>query len=292
MSVIGRKERLQQVRNPRQAMILRLSGPAEGGAHLCAVFECRKPAGRSTGDSLGRYCRQHLKHTRRHGHPIKPSYRASEIAPYRIAVAKWLAMNATRREVEHALAGIEQILAASGRAVEPRHLLGLPAKDRAAAIWARIRERRAEPKAILATILGVSLCIAADHQRPSHAEFRYVQVAKLLNRIGGGIVRRWEQTPLTIKNSDGVARTVERPPKVMRWFPDSSGLVLREVGRAACEAASWILHGRTVEMLAEVRALITPKRRYPPKKSTNAPATADRAPTVKTLNDGTLIIKR
>lgn len=187
---------MQRTNKRAAALERRIADTTDAAQHKCAVFECGERAGRASGEGLGRYCRKHLKHWRRHGHPTTTSYRASDIAPFRDATSKWLRANRERREVANAIASLEQILAASGRAIEPRHLRGLAAKDRASAIWARIRDRQVSPEAILAIILGVSLCIAADPQRPSHAEFRYVQVAKLLNRMGGGIVRRWEQPPL------------------------------------------------------------------------------------------------
>jgi hypothetical protein len=70
--------------------------------------------------------------------------------------------------------------------------------------------------------------------------------------MGGGVVKRWEQQPLRMTWSDGRERIVERSPIVLRDFEDSEGLVLRELGRAACEAAAWVLHDRTWEFAAEV----------------------------------------
>ena len=159
--------------------------------HKCWVFDCTERSGSGAAYGLGRFCRKHLNHWRRHGHPTQRSYTAGEVRPYRDGAARWLAANADDPGVINALAALRQLYAASGRAVEPRHLRGSSAKEKAAAIWARLRDRQVAPDAILSVALGATLCVANDPQRPSTAEWRYVQIAKLLTRMGGGVVRRW-----------------------------------------------------------------------------------------------------
>ena len=58
-----------------------------------------------------------------------------------------------------------------------------------------------------------------------------------------------EQPPLQMTGADGAVRAVMRPPIVLRWFADSEGMVLREIGEEAYRAAEWVMYGRTEELL-------------------------------------------
>jgi hypothetical protein len=86
-----------------------------------------------------------------------------------------------------------------------------------------LREKKLTPDVILAAILGVALCHHLDPQK-GNKEYRRVQIGKLLNRMGGDTTRRWDSHT----SRPGSPSTI-----VMRWFPASEGLVLRELGKSA-----------------------------------------------------------
>lgn len=205
----------------------------------CWVFQCPEPPGNASGRGLGRFCRKHLEHYRRHGDPLKESYNATKANPYRRAAATWLRRNAQDRFVQAALKRIEGLMIGAGQAIAPRNLRGVAAKDKARSVWARLRNREVAAKDILAAILGVAMCHAADTQR-GRVEYLRVQIAKVLSRMAGGEVKRWptHHTDPTLPKET-----------VLRWFPASEGLVLRDLGKAAELAAEFIIHERMEALL-------------------------------------------
>lgn len=193
-----------------------------------------------SGDGLGRFCRKHLEHHRRHGDPEKPSYKATEVNPYRRSAAAWLKVNKDHRHVVLALRKVEALMKNAGRAVEVRNLRGLPAKDKANAMWARLRQQEVDPAKIVAAILGTAMFNAADLD-PRKREYRQVQIAKVLARMAGGQVKRW---PTHFKDPSLPKE------KVLRWYAASEGLVLREVGKAAETAAEYLVFDHMDALLA------------------------------------------
>lgn len=136
------------------AQRLRATNP-EGRQH-CWIFGCKQPPGNTSGNGLGRLCRAHLEHHRRHGDPLKGSYKAAQVAPHRAAAKAWLKEYASNAYVAAALGGVEALMLSSGRAIEPRNLRGVPAAARAASVWARLRDKGRAREDVLATILGVA----------------------------------------------------------------------------------------------------------------------------------------
>lgn len=203
---------------------------------------CTKPPGNASGDGLGRFCKAHLEHYRRHGDPLKGSYKAAQLAPHRKAAAAWIKENRTDPFAVAALGAVESLMLSAGKVIEPQNLRGVPTKDRARSIWARIRDRGRKPEEALAAILSVAICYAADYQR-AKPEHRTVQIAKVLNRLGGGRVKRWP-----VHDPSAPNRTI-----TLRWFPASEGLVLREIGEQAERAAEFLIHDR-MEQLIEYSA--------------------------------------
>ncbi len=53
----------------------------QDGRKGCWVFPCPNPAGRAVKGSLGRFCEEHGEAYRRHGSPLRPSYKAAETNP-------------------------------------------------------------------------------------------------------------------------------------------------------------------------------------------------------------------
>jgi hypothetical protein len=201
-------------------------------------LDCRNPPGSASGDGLGRFCKKHLEHYRRHGDPIKGSYKAAEIAPHKQAATAWIKQHDGDPFIVAAMNAISAIMASAGRAIEPNQLRGRSPDEKAGAVWARLRDRGRKPEAILAAILGVVMRYEADHQK-AKPEHRKVQIGKVLNRLGGGRVKRWNvEHPKSVK---GVL--------TLRWFPSSEGLVLRELGHRAEKASEFLIHERMTELL-------------------------------------------
>lgn len=209
----------------------------------CWVLDCPRPPGNASPKGLGRFCRKHLEHYRRHGDPLKPSYRAPRLKEYRQVAAAWIGQTAGDPYVQNALQRIAGLKTRAGPAIPPRRLRGVPAKEKARAVWARLRDRNVANETILAAILGVAMCYEHDPQK-GKVEYRRVQIAKVLSRMGGGEVKRW-----ATHSAD------PRLPKerVLRWFPASEGQVLRELGRMAEEAAEFLIHDRMDDLLAMYR---------------------------------------
>lgn len=227
----------------RKEIAVRLRKVRPDKPRRCWVFECPNPPGNASNNGLGRYCRKHLEHLRRHGDPLKPSYTAAQVAPYRAAAEAWIAANSGDRWVKHALGKIGGLMRNAGRSVEVRDLRGLSTAQKAGATWARMRDRDVSPTNILAAVLGIAMTHEADHQK-GKKEFRQVQIGKALNRMAGGQIKRWP----THSTDPGL-----RKERVLRWFPASEGLVLRLLGKQAENAAEFLIPDR-VEKLLEFSA--------------------------------------
>jgi hypothetical protein len=126
----------------------------------------------------------------------------------------------------------------AGRPIEPRNLRGVPPEDKVRSRWATLRKREVTPASIVAAILGVAMCHFADYQ-PGRTEHRRVQIAKVLNRMAGGEVKRWRKTP----------ETPYAPNLTLRWFPMSEGRPLRILGKEAEQAVEFLINDRMDELL-------------------------------------------
>lgn len=215
----------------------RLSTTKPDGRQHCWVVGCKSPPGNASGEGLGRFCRKHLEHYRRHGDPLKGSYGAPELTPHRLAAEAWLEANRDNTFVAAAIGGIESEMLNAGPAVEPYRLRGLSAEQKAKAVWARIREKGRDPARVLAAVLAVAMRYAADYQR-AKPEHRTVQIGKALNRLGGGRVKRWNL------HHDGATQKVQ----TLRSFPASEGVVLRRLGERAERIAEFLIQDRMSEL--------------------------------------------
>ncbi len=234
MSVpISRDRRKPDLRN-------RLKDTRDDGRRRCWVFGCPNAPGNVSGDGLGRFCRRHLEHHRRHGDPEKPSYKATEVNPYRLSAASWLKVSADHRHVKLALNKVESLMSNAGRNVDVRELKGALPTVKANAMWARLREQAVAPEKVLAAIIGTAMCNASDRD-PRKKEYRQVQIAKVLSRMAGGETKRWptHYTDPTLPKE-----------KVISWYVASEGLVLREAGKKAEDAADYLIHDHMEALLA------------------------------------------
>lgn len=218
-------------------LVARLTTTKREGWQHCWIVGCKTPPGNASGDGLGRFCRKHLEHYRRHGDPLKGSYAASELAPHKLAAKGWLKTKSNDAFVAATIGAIEGEMLNAGPAIEPHRLRGLSADEKARAVWARLRERGRSSAEVLAAILAVAMRYATDYQR-AKPEHRTVQIGKALNRLGGGKVKRWKI------HHDGAAQKTQ----TLRWFPASEGLVLRKLGERAEQIAEFLIHDRMAEL--------------------------------------------
>ena len=225
--------------NPRIDFKMRLSTTRNTGRNRCWVLTCNEPSGNASGAGVGRFCRKHLEHYRRHGDPLKESYRAARTRSLKSAALYWVKSNRGEPFVQAATSRIESLMQRSGPVIAPRNLPGLSAQRKACATWARMRSRRVEAGNIVAAVLSIVLCHALDPQK-GKVEYRRVQIAKVLNRIAGGEVKRWP----THHSDPALPRE-----KVLKWFPASEGLVLRVLGKSAEEALECLIPGKIDEIL-------------------------------------------
>ena len=106
----------------------------------CRVIHCGQPARAGTADGLDHlYCRHHADHYQRHGSPTKKSYPAKVLNPYRQAALVWIMGHEEDFWVKDAVGKVESLYRRSGPKVEAFRLTGLSPRERAKALWARLR---------------------------------------------------------------------------------------------------------------------------------------------------------
>jgi len=121
------------------------------------------------------------------------SYRAGEVLPHRKAALAWVRANEEDAAVRTAINAVASLYYAAGRRVEAFRLAGLPPEVRVLATWTALRDRGVDPREVVATWLAIEATIKADPQADTKDEFKHVQAAKLLHRMGGGAHKRWER---------------------------------------------------------------------------------------------------
>lgn len=198
------------------------------GRRGCAVLYCGRLTAASEGSGLHKaYCRAHAEHFRRHGSYSKPSYTACQLAPYRDRAVAWLEEHREDAAVRQGLEQIRVLYRSAGLQEYAFSLAGKEPAVRASALWARLRDRKVDPLAILAVWSSVQECHSDDPQPERSLEYRHVQSAKILHRMAGGSHKSWG-------GYGGV-------PKVdLHKYPASRGKVLRHVGRQLERASSSI----------------------------------------------------
>ena len=173
----------------------------------CRVYPCTNLTTAHSGEGLNRlYCRRHIEFFRRHGSYVKRSYGAGEFRPYRDQAMRWLLANGEDHAVQLAANAVRRRYTSAGAAVEAFRVTGKPPSERAAVLWARLRERKVDPLAVVAAWLAVDRMLSTDPQKDRHDEYRHVQVAKLIHRMAGGTHKRWE-----VERADGRVKVTETP---------------------------------------------------------------------------------
>ena len=208
----------------------------------CHVLGCNNPAGHATESGLGRWCKKHGAHIRRHGHPEAVTYSASQTNPMRRAALAWLKANPGNQFVTLTIGKVEARYHQAGNPSPPLSLRARPTSEKADAVWARLRKAGVDPLYVIAAIIGVTLTYEADRAHVSGRtgrEFLRCQIAKVLMRMAGGDVRRWASSPKVMDTITG--REAKPAPIILKSFPASSGRVLRIVGQQADDVCELLL---------------------------------------------------
>lgn len=228
--------------NKRREDIRSRISHADDAYRQCAVLDCHGTTMAFARNGLNRhYCRRHVEHYRRHGSFSKPSYRATELNPYRKTAHAWLSAHRELPEVREAVDRAGTLYWRAGRPVEAFRLAGLPPHERAKVVWARLSQYKVDHLQVLAIWLAVQMRHLDDVQPERKVEFRWVQAAKVLHRLAGGSHKRWEH------EVDGRAEVTE-----LHKYPASRGRILMHVGRLSSWAAS-PLEGHLEALLQEHR---------------------------------------
>lgn len=231
-----------ETRTRRKADIRQRLAHAPDVPGYCRIVGCTERTPAATGKGLSRRaCRHHEDHYGRHGSYTHRTYSGAVIAPHRRAALAWLDAHQSDPVVSRGVLAVETLYAAAGASVKAGNLPGLAPAERARAAWARLRDAKVNPRAILAAWLAVAATIAADPSADTRSEFMRVQAAKVLHRLASGTHRRWES-----ERPDGRVEVTE-----YHKYPASRGRVLRHIGEQL---------ERIAELVA-VRFLATPAPR-------------------------------
>jgi len=187
----------------------------------CIVLGCLRDTQAFAGRGLSQtYCTSHIRHLARHGSAHRNSYRASELKPYLWAAECWLKDNKDNSLVKRIETAFEALLNAAGPPEIATRMIRAKAKRKAKNALARMRVRKVKPIRLMAIVLATH-AILEDDQSDSHrgGEFRQVQIARQAHRLAARFVPKGYEA----KVKDGI-----------KWgfknFPNSAGLVLRELG--------------------------------------------------------------
>ena len=192
------------------------------GVGICAVLGCNEPTRYAAGEGFDqKLCRKHWEYYQRHGSPYRGSYTASDLKEPRRWAEDWLKANQDDQRVQITLGKIQTLLRTAGPVVPAFRLKGSKPAKRAKVAWARLREASVSPEQILHAWISIERMIATDPQAINTAEFKHVQVAKVLHRLASGTHKTWQR-----ERFDGTI--VEDKQS---FYPRSRGRVLRVMGK-------------------------------------------------------------
>lgn len=200
-------------------------------ADRCVVLGCGRPTMQATGKGLGSsHCRAHLEHRARHGHYTKPSFMASELAPYLRSALSFIRPRLQSDRLIKKTVMRLAVLIESAPFEAATRLRGLPASTRADVMFGRLSRGGVKPERILAAAISIAAIMKEDARLPrGDKEFARVQLGKMLHRMRSGthIVHEMWVGDRSYRNE-------------LHKYPRSSGQVLRIIGRRVeeiCELA-------------------------------------------------------
>lgn len=231
-------------RQRRRADVNRRAAETETYLNRCTVWECQNLTRAKAGTGLDRrHCRKHADHLSRHGDPIKPTYSATKLNPFRRTAFDYITTNADEFLVKYAVMGVQGLYDRAGPLVEAIRLRGLSPRDRANALWSRLRATGVDPRIPLAAYLAVEM-IHSEDPEPARSrggrQYVRVQSAKVVHRMASGFQKEWHQ------EQSGGGFKVKR----LEAYPASSGRVLRHVGRDIELAGELVVDRHLRDLLA------------------------------------------
>jgi hypothetical protein len=232
------------LRSRRRSEIQTRLRSATDVAERCRIVGCRQPTTAAVARGLNRnYCRRHEDQHARHGSYFKRSYSALQLNPYRRAATGWVVSSNALPGVLGALEGIRGLYRSAGPAEPAFRLAGKKPEQRARVALARLREAKIAPELVLSAWLAVQAIHLDDPQPERRAEFRLVQVAKIVHRLASGTHKRWEQTA-----ANGSMKVVK-----LDKYPQSRGEVLRRLGRMIDHVADSLSQSELDAAMASIR---------------------------------------
>jgi hypothetical protein len=186
----------------------------------------------ATGKGLATaWCRAHLERRARHGHETKPSFKASELAPYLRAAMSYIGPRLqSDRFIKDAVMRLT-VLLEFAPFEEATRLRGLRASTRADITFGRLHRGGVKPERFLAAAIAIAAIMRTDTSLPrGDHEFAKVQLGKILHRWRSGthIVHEMRVGDRNYRNE-------------LHKYPRSSGQVLRLIGQRVeeiCEHAT------------------------------------------------------
>jgi len=107
-----------------------------------------------------------------------------------------------------------------------------PPHERTKYAWARLRERKVDPRDVLSPWLAVEMMIRDDPQSDWRREYRLVQAAKLIHRMAGSSHKRWQHEHNNSKYTTELHKHAANRGLVLRHIGDQ----LEEIARPLVDA--------------------------------------------------------
>jgi hypothetical protein len=203
----------------------------------CSVWGCGESTQAHKGKGLSqKLCGKHVRQNARHGSPHRPSYRASDIKPYRMATAQWLRENKASPFLQKIIASYQALLDGAGPCGRDQWASSMhrkSAKVKAKAALARLRERGVNPNRLLIITLATWCICEDDISMRALPEFRIVQIAKQAGRLASRVIPKGSE-------AKGFEDRANKGYIGFGWqsFPTVSGPILRELGKAIDDIGS------------------------------------------------------
>lgn len=211
----------------------RAGEPSPDGPTPCVIPGCPRLTDRSSGRGLSdTYCRIHLEHQSRHGHPTRPSFSKADLTPFRRAAEKWYRQHREDANVRHAIARLESLMASQGRSKDHDHQRSMPPKAKARNVLARLNEAGKSGERLFLITLAIRAAYA-ELGPQGYPEFPHVQIAKQAKRLRGASGTHYRDGPYRL------------PSK----YPRPRGLYLRILGHMIEERAD--IDRETIEAVRE-----------------------------------------
>jgi hypothetical protein len=202
----------------------------------CHSPGCHSLSQRSSGNGLSElYCKRHIEFHRRHGSYWKRSIAAAELRPYSRAAREWMRGHRKDSFTQAVMLRLNGLIANSGAAVSAYDLRLMPATEKAAAVFAKLRTKAVPGARLMEIALAVATIL--DEIGFGEPEYRAVQISKAAFRAAGG----------THYTSSGY--------RIRSKYPHSAGRVLRVFGSQVWDIAALVA---TPEAISEVSVLARP----------------------------------